>query len=138
GGTTWGKAWIIGAAASLVALGAATIAGRSESRAGWALLALSALAAAVALPLSGHAIATPRLSALAVVADALHVLAAGGWLGTLLVTVVAGLPVTLRGSPGTRGREASALIGAFSPVALTCAGLLVVTGLVAATLHLGS
>jgi putative copper export protein len=73
-----------------------------------------------------------------VIADALHVLAAGGWLGTLLVTVVAGLPVTLRGAPGSRGREASALIGAFSPVALWCAGLLVVTGLVAAILHLGS
>ncbi|HEU4584268.1 MAG TPA: copper resistance protein CopC [Gemmatimonadaceae bacterium] len=138
GGTSWGKAWIIGAAAALVALGAAVIAGRGESRAGWAVLTLAALAAAVALPLSGHAVATPRLSTLAVVADALHVLAAGGWLGTLLVTVVAGIPVTLRGAPGSRGREASALIGAFSPVALSCAGLLVVTGLVAATLHLGS
>ncbi len=138
GGTTWGKAWIIGAAAALVALGAATIAGRGESRAGWAVMALAALAAAVALPLSGHAVATPRLSTLAVVADALHVLAAGGWLGTLLVTVVAGLPVTLRGAPGSRGREASVLIGAFSPVALSCAGVLVVTGVVAATLHLGS
>jgi putative copper export protein/methionine-rich copper-binding protein CopC len=138
GGTTWGKAWIIGAAAALVALGAATIAGRSGSRAGWAVMALAALAAALALPLSGHAVATPCLSTLAVIADALHVLAAGGWLGTLLVTVAAGLPVTLRGAPGSRGREASALIGAFSPVALSCAGLLVVTGVVAATLHLGS
>jgi putative copper export protein/methionine-rich copper-binding protein CopC len=138
GGTTWGKAWIIGAGAALVALGAAVLAGRGESRAGWAVLALAALAVAVALPLSGHAVATPRLSTVAVVADALHVLAAGGWLGTLLVTVVAGIPVTLRGAPGSRGREASALIGAFSPIALSCAGLLVVTGLVAAILHLGS
>jgi putative copper export protein/methionine-rich copper-binding protein CopC len=138
GGTSWGKAWIIGAAAALVALGAAVLAGRGESRAGWAVLTLAALGVAVALPLSGHAVATPRLSTLAVVADALHVLAAGGWLGTLLVTVVAGIPVTLRGAPGSRGREASALIGAFSPIALSCAGLLVVTGLVAATLHLGS
>jgi putative copper export protein/methionine-rich copper-binding protein CopC len=138
GGTTWGKAWIIGAAAAIVALGAATIAGRSGSRAGWAVMTLAVLAATIALPLSGHAVATPRLSTLAVAADALHVLAAGGWLGTLLVTVVAGIPVTLRGAPGSRGREASALIGAFSPIALSCAGLLVVTGLVAATLHLGS
>lgn len=138
GGTGWGRAWIFGAAAAIVALGAAIIATRGESRAGWAVLALSALAATVAFPLSGHAVATPRLSTLAVVADALHVLAAGGWLGTLLVTVAAGIPVTLRGAPGTRGREASALINAFSPIALTCAGLLVVTGLVAAILHLGS
>ena len=63
---------------------------------------------------------------------------AGGWLGTLLVTVIAGIPVTLRGAPGARGREASGMINAFSPVALCCAALLVVTGVVAAWLHLGS
>ncbi len=138
GGTSWGTAWIIGGAAALVALASAMIAGRGASRAGWLVAAVAALAAAVALPLSGHAVATPHLSTLAVVADTLHVLGAGGWLGTLLVTVVAGIPVTLRGAPGARGREASALISAFSPVALFCAGLLVVTGVVAATLHLGS
>jgi putative copper export protein len=102
------------------------------------VVAPAALAATVALPLSGHAVATPHLSALAVVADTLHVIGAGGWLGTLLVTVVAGIPVTLRGAPHSRGREASALIAAFSPVALFCAGLLVVTGVVGAVLHLGS
>lgn len=138
GGTSWGQAWIIGGAAALVAMGSAVIAGRGASRAGWLVAALAGLAATVALPLSGHAVATPRLSALAVVADTLHVIGAGGWLGTLLVTVIAGIPVTLRGAPGARGREASALIGAFSPVALSCAGLLVVTGVVAAALHLGS
>jgi putative copper export protein/methionine-rich copper-binding protein CopC len=138
GGTSWGTAWIIGGAAALVALGSSLIAGRGASRAGWLVAAIAALAATVALPLSGHAVATPHLSTLAVVSDTLHVLGAGGWLGTLLVTVVAGIPVTLRGAPGARGREASALISAFSPVALFCAGLLVVTGVVAATLHLGS
>ena len=138
GGTTWGTAWVIGAAASLVALGAGVLASGGDSRAGWLVAALAALAAAIALPLSGHAIATPRLGALAVTADTLHVLGAGGWLGTLLVTVIAGIPVTLRGEPGTRGREASGLINAFSPVALGCAALLVATGVVAAWLHLGS
>ena len=138
GGTTWGSAWIIGAAASLVALGAAVLARQGQARAPWLMIALAALAASVALPLSGHAIATPRLSALAVTADTLHVLGAGGWLGTLLVTVIAGIPITLRGEPGTRGREASGLINAFSPVALCCAALLVATGVVAAWLHLGS
>jgi putative copper export protein len=100
--------------------------------------ALAALAAAVALPLSGHAVATPHLAALAITADTLHILGAGGWLGTLFVTVIAGIPVTLRGAPGARGREASGLINAFSPVALFCAALLVATGVVAAWLHLGS
>lgn len=138
GGTSWGKAWIVGMAAALIALGASILAGSGESRPAWLLAALAAIAATVALPLSGHAVATPRFSTLAVIADTLHVLGAGGWLGTLLVTVVAGIPVTLRGAPEARGREASALIGAFSPVALSCAGLLVVTGVVAAILHLGS
>jgi copper transport protein len=138
GGTTWGQAWILGAAASLVALGATFAATRSEIRAGWYMAAIAALAAAVSLPLSGHAIATPRLGAIAVAADALHILGAAGWLGTLLVTVVAGIPITLRGQRGSRGREAAGLINAFSPVALGCAALLVVTGVVAAWLHLGS
>lgn len=137
-GTSWGKAWIIGMAAALVALGATLLAGRGESSAGWLVAVLAVLAAAAALPLSGHAVATPRLTTLAVVADTVHVLGAGGWLGTLLVTVVAGIPVTLRGSPATRGREASALVSAFSSVALCCATLLVATGIVAAVLHLGS
>lgn len=138
GGTSWGRAWILGAAAALVALGATVVARRSERRSGWVMAGVAALAVALALPLSGHAVATPRLGALAVTADALHIIGAGGWLGTLLVTVVAGLPVTLRGEPGTRGREAAGLINAFSPLALGCAGLLVATGLVAAWLHLGS
>ena len=138
GGTTWGHAWILGAAASLVALGASVAAREGESRAGWYMAAVAALAASVALPLSGHAVATPRLSTLAVTADAAHILGAGGWLGTLLVTIIAGLPVTLRGEPGTRGKEASKLINAFSPMALGCATLLVVTGVIAAWLHLGS
>lgn len=138
GGTTWGQAWILGAAASLVALGATVAAWRSESRVGWIMAAIAALAASVALPLSGHAMATPRLGAIAVTADALHILGAGGWLGTLLVTVIAGLPVTLRGEPGTRGREASGLVNAFSPLALGCAAVLVATGVLAAWLHLGS
>lgn len=138
GGTTWGQAWILGAAASLVALGATFAATRGDTRAGWYMAAIAALAAAVSLPLSGHAVATPRLGAIAVVADSLHILGAGGWLGTLLVTVVAGIPITLRGERGARGREAAGLINAFSPVALGCAALLVATGVVAAWLHLGS
>jgi copper transport protein len=137
-GTTWGHAWILGAAASLVALGASVAARQADSRAGWYMAAIATLAASVALPLSGHAVAAPRLGTLAVTADAAHILGAGGWLGTLLVTIIAGIPVTLRGEPGTRGKEASKLINAFSPMALGCATLLVVTGVIAAWLHLGS
>lgn len=138
GGTTWGRAWLLGAAAAVVALAALSSARRSDRRSGWIVALFAVIAFALSLPLSGHAIATPRFTPLAVTADTLHILGAGGWLGTLLVLVVVGVPITLRGDPGTRAREASALVNVFSPVALGCATLLVITGLLAAWLHLGA
>ena len=69
------------------------------------------LALAFTPALSGHAVAT---SALAVVSDGLHVLSAGGWLGTLLLMVVAGLPL-LAGTAERRTEEVAALLGALRP-----------------------
>ena len=68
-------------------------------------------------------------------ADGLHVLSAGGWIGTLLVMVLVGVPLFL-GREESRRADAASLFGAFSPLALTFATILTLTGVYAAWMHL--
>jgi copper transport protein len=135
--TVWGWGWLLQVVGVTVAFAGFFAARRGRSR-GWALAALGALALAFTPALSGHAASTPQLTGLAVVSDGLHVLGAGGWLGSLLVVVVAGIPAALRTGDGQPGRAVADLVNAFSPTALAFAGLLAVTGVIAAWLHLGS
>ncbi len=65
-------------------------------------------------------------------------LGAGGWLGSLLVLLVAGIPAARQLGEGRRGVGVAALVRAFSPTALLFAGILVATGVFASWLHLGS
>jgi putative copper export protein/methionine-rich copper-binding protein CopC len=104
----------------------------------WLLAGLGALVLAFAPALSGHAAAAPRVGGLAIVADAVHVLAAGGWVGGLLVLVAAGVPAAMGLEREQRGPAVAALVNAFSATALAFAGALTLTGLFAAWLHMGS
>ena len=131
----WGVAWLVQIAAVLVAVVGLVLARRSAT--GWSLAALGAIGLAVSLSLSGHSAAAPRSPALTMVLDALHVVAAGGWLGTLLALVVVGLPATLTLPAEQRGRAAAAMVNAFSPAALIFAGISLLTGLFAIGMHLG-
>jgi putative copper export protein/methionine-rich copper-binding protein CopC len=135
--TTWGWGWLLQAAGILVVL-LGFFAARRGRELGWALALVGAIALAFTPSLSGHAVAAQELSTLAVLADGLHVLGAGGWLGSLLLVVVVGIPVALALEPGRRATAVAALINAFSPTALAFAGLVVATGLFSAWLHLGS
>lgn len=128
--TLWGWGWILQAAATGAALMGLWLA-RRGTRSGWLVAAVATLALAFTPALSGHAAAT---SALAVITDAAHVLAAGGWLGTLLVLVVVGLPVFAGG--GQARSSAATLVSAFSPLALFFAAVVALTGLAAAWTHL--
>lgn len=69
-----------------------------------------------------------------------HVFAASMWIGTLFVLVVAGLTTVLSGavSPGERDPAIARMVNRFTTVALWSAGVLVLTGLTTAWLHLGS
>jgi putative copper export protein len=125
------------AAAATLAI-VATLRARKGHGDGWWLGALATVALALSFALSGHAVAVPQLAAVAVLADTLHIIGAGGWLGTLLVVVLVGIPLALRQPEGERGWAAAATVNAFSPVALACAALLAATGLVAAWIHLGA
>ncbi len=135
--TIWGWGWLLQLAAMIAVLLGLLIA-RKQATTGWWITAVGAIALAFTPGLSGHAIATPELSILAVAADALHVLGAGGWLGSLLLVLIAGMPVALRRPEGQRADAVAALINAFSPTALFFAGVVVSTGVIAAWIHLGT
>jgi putative copper export protein/methionine-rich copper-binding protein CopC len=134
--TVWGWGWLLQVAGVLAAwLGLRQVAAARAT--GWTTVALGAVLLACTPALSGHAASAPRWPALAVAADALHVLGAGGWLGSLLFVVAAGVPAALQRGPSDRGRAVADLVNAFSPTALACASLVAVTGVVAAWAHLG-
>lgn len=134
--TVWGWGWLLQVGAALVAA-AAFAAARRGKGAGWVVAALAALGLAFTPALSGHAAAAARLTTLAVLSDGLHVLGAGGWLGSLVVVLAAGVPAALALGAERRGAAVAALVNAFSPTALAFAGLTAGTGLFAGWLHVG-
>jgi putative copper export protein len=68
----------------------------------------------------------------------MHVLAAGLWIGTLFVMIVAGISAVLRDDPARehRGIIVSDMVNSFSPLALSSAAVLVLFGLIIAWEHL--
>jgi putative copper export protein len=96
---------------------------------GWVIAAIGALSV-VLLP-----VYTGRLAGKV---NAVHVLAASTWLGTLLVLAIVGIRGVVRtASPGEqRAVLVADLVNAFSPLALTAATIVVLTGATTAWLHL--
>lgn len=134
--TIWGWGWILQVAA---AIGAVFAFRAMRARRAWATGAsvMAVLALALTPALSGHAVAATRFKALAIGADALHVIAAGGWLGSLLLVLGVGIPAALAlEATESRGRAVADLVNAFSPTALMFAGLVAATGVFSAWLHL--
>lgn len=68
----------------------------------------------------------------------IHVLAAGLWIGTLLVLVVAGLSALLKHESvrARRGAIAADMVNGFSPIALSMGGVVVLFGVITAWRHL--
>jgi putative copper export protein len=71
-------------------------------------------------------------------ANPLHVLAGGLWIGTLFVMIVAGISVVMRNEVARdhRGAVVSDMVYSFSPLALTASVVLVVFGVIIAWEHL--
>lgn len=135
--TQWGRAWVLELLAIVIALVVfATAPGRHAKA--WLILATSAAAMAFAMALSGHAAAAPTLGRLAVFSDTVHILGAGGWLGSLLVLLVVGIPAALRAERSETLQGVATLVTAFSPTALVFAGMTALTGLFATWLHVSS
>ena len=102
---------------------------RGSPSLGWALATIGILVAVLQPLYTGK---------LAGKVNAVHILAASTWLGTLLVLTVVGIRgVIRRGPPGSsRAELVCDLVNSFSPLALTAASIVVLTGLTTAWLHL--
>jgi putative copper export protein len=94
----------------------------------WPVAAVGIIGAQLAVVLSGRWVG---------LVNPIHQLMASLWLGTLAVVVLAGLSTVLRQAPQSRrGPIAADMVNGFSPLALTCGPLLVLTGVITAVLHL--
>lgn len=133
--TVWGHGWTLELIGLVLAFFGVRRAKRHEQ---WGILTVAAILLAFTPAFSGHASSTPSFAALAVFADGLHVLGAGGWLGSLLMVIVAGIPAAMRLGGEESGPAVADLVNAFSPTALVSAGLVGTTGVIAAWLHVGS
>jgi putative copper export protein/methionine-rich copper-binding protein CopC len=137
--TGWGRAWVIQLSASAIVIAAMRSARHAPGRGlrrSWVTAGIAALVLAFTPAFASHAASTPDRSALAIAADGLHVLGASGWLGTLLVVLLAGIPSAMALAQG-RGTAVAALFNAFSPTAVGFAALVGLTGVFAAWLHVG-
>jgi putative copper export protein len=133
--TRWGNALRLQIVAALVVL-AGLVAALLRVRSGWLVAAIGTLIVAVTPALSGHAGASPRLSSLMIVNDFLHVIGGGVWLGTLLSILTIGIPLAFRRNGTDRWLAVSSMVNAFSPIALTAAGVVVASGVLASWIHL--
>jgi len=133
-GTTWGRGWLLQVALALAAVGIWAGVRRWRGAGWWWGGGVTALALCVTPALGGHAIGNQDFRVLAVAADSLHVAAAGGWMGTLGVLLLAAFLVS-RPAPLPPGLLAR-WVDRFSPVALGAVGTLVATGSLGVWLNL--
>lgn len=142
----WGWRWQATAAAAVLLLAvarAAGAAGPAYAQAGrvapdHAGLA-AALGAAATAALTGHAQALPDVVWLMAPLHAVHVAAAGLWLGALAVLLVS-LPLAARGGADAaiRRQAVAAAVARFSALAIVAVALTAGTGSLIAVLHIGT
>jgi copper transport protein len=131
-GSTFGRGWLLQMAGAVVLLLVLRLTGATR----WRVLAGITVALAFSAALLGHPAAAPNVPLLAIGIDAAHILGAGGWAGAILVMSIAVLPQVVRVPADHKLLLARNLLRAFSPLALTCAAVLVVTGAASAWLQL--
>lgn len=123
GGAAFGKALIVRAAAALLVLGAALVAG--PGRMLWALVLPTGLAVTASFAWTGHGAATEGPGGLLhLAADVVHVLAAALWLGALAALTLLLLRRTASDDPAIhRALRGFAGVGTLAVVLLTTTGL---------------
>lgn len=125
--TNWGRAWLLQAAAALVAI-ISFAAVRRSRQAAWYAAGVATVALAIGLALASHAASVPRLIAPSIVANSIHTVAAAGWLGNLFLVFLVGLPLAWRLDRDDRWTVVRDVVNAFSPAALAFGALAGATG----------
>jgi putative copper export protein len=130
----WGQGWGIQFIAAIVFMVACTA--TVWRRTLWPLATLSAVGFTATIPFLGHAAGDPARMAV----HALHILAAGVWLGTLAaVVLIPAPPASLsRGMPLTARRMRLIILRRFSPIALPSAATVAAAGLAASWFYVGA
>lgn len=131
----WGKAWLAQTVAALACLIAVAIKTDDRSDSWYSAIPFAAVVAA-APAFSGHAAAVQQMAIVPILDDAIHVIAASAWLGTLAVLMFAAAPRVLRAEDGFV--KLGALVSVFSPLALVTAGIAVFTGALNAFIHINA
>ena len=135
--TGWGRAWLL-QALLFALLGMAIVWARpGRDRAGLVVAVIAALGLSAIPALSGHAAGAQGIARMIVLNDALHVTAAGAWLGTLALLMLGAIPALRRVEPGGDAAAADA-IDAFSPLALTAGATVLLSGVINALMHLST
>lgn len=138
-GTVWGSGWILQAIATVAYFVGLMVARAPHGRSiGWMGAAFASLLLAAVPALSGHASSAERFTSVAIIADWLHVLGAGVWLGTLGSVLLAGFPASAFAGEGQGTAAFATMVRGFSPVALAGAGAAGATGVVSSLFHLTS
>lgn len=133
--TSWGMGWMTGMVGALLLLAGWAISRRGVTM-GTPLALTGALGLAASPALTGHA-ASSDWFVVAVTLDMLHVLAAGVWIGGLLMVLLAGVPAMRRLIDGNPDAAVSALVNSFHPIALFCAPIVVIAGAGSSMFRLG-
>ena len=133
--TSWGMGWSTGIVGAVLLLVGWIISKKSVSI-GTPLALTGALGIVAAPALTGHA-ASSSSFVIAVTLDMLHVLAAGAWIGGLLMVLLAGIPAMRRLTDGNPDAAVAALVSSFHPLALFCAPIVVIAGMGTSYLRLG-
>jgi putative copper export protein/methionine-rich copper-binding protein CopC len=133
--TAWGAGWLLQVLAGSTAMVGFRLV-RRRPRAGWGLALLGSLLLSLTPALSGHAVSAEGLGVLPILADTLHVIGAGGWIGSLFVMLL--FAFRRKGGEDRQSIPLADLVRAFSPTAVFFVGILVVTGLFSAWTQLGS
>ncbi len=120
-----------------VALGADGLAATPLPRAALAIAAIPVAFVAIAPALAGHA-SVQQPIALLFPLDVAHVLAMSAWIGGLIMLLVALPAATRRLQAPDRTRLLAAALIRFSPIALGCVVVLLVTGTIQAIEHIAS
>jgi copper transport protein len=118
--TAWGRGWWFQVGSAVLAL---IVAGLRPG-----LAVAGAVLACGTLPLTGHALEAPNGPIIGVGLQGLHAFAGALWLGTLAVGLLAWHRSDRAERSGRRRARLERFIAKFSPMALLCASVVVVTG----------